>query len=96
MQWFEEISEATDQEFREAVIPKPTDFSGSKYPTEISDLRVTGAPEFVEAVASRLKLLLEFEDETTRLEINLQRTENRDTGELTENYALYLSVAKRG
>lgn len=36
------------------------------------------------------------EDDATRLEINLQRTEDRDTGELTENYALYLSVAERG
>jgi hypothetical protein len=37
-----------------------------------------------------------MEDDKTRLEINLQRTEDGDTGELTDNYALYISVAERG
>jgi hypothetical protein len=44
----------------------------------------------------QFKPLLEFESEDTRLEINLQQTEDRDTGGLTDNYALYLSVAERG
>lgn len=96
LQWLNEIDEATEQEIRDAVVSKPKDFSGSKYPTEISDVRVTGSPAFVEAVGSLFKPLLEFEGEETRLEINLQRTEDRDTGELTDNYALYLSVAERG
>ena len=77
----------------------PTTDSGhvvKRHATEISDVRVTGTPEFVEAVGSRFKSLLQFEGEETRVEINLQRTEDRDTGELTENYALYLSVAERG
>lgn len=96
MQWLRELDERSEEELKDAVVPKPADFSGSTYPTEISSVRVTGEPEFVEAVASLLKPLLDFEDDTTRLEINLQRTEDRDSGELTENYALYLSVAERG
>lgn len=96
MGWLDGLDEATDQEIRGAVVVKPDDFSGSKYATDISDIRVTGAPEFVEAVGSLFKSLVEFEGKETRLEINLQRTEDRDTGELTENYALYLSVAERG
>lgn len=78
------------------MIPKPSDFSGSKYPTEISTVRITGTPEFIEAAGSHLKLLLNFEDDTTRVEVNLQRAEDRDTGELTDSYALYLSIAERG
>lgn len=96
LQWLDDIDEATEQEIRDAVVSKPKNFSGSKYPTEISDVRVTGSPAFVEAIGSLFNPLLQFEDEKTRLEINLQQTEDRDTGELTDNYAVYLSVAERG
>lgn len=91
-----DIDEASEQEIREAIVEKPKGFTGSKYSTEISDVRITGTPEFVEAVGSLFKPFLDSEGEDTRLEINLQRTEDRDTGELTDNYALYLSVAERG
>ncbi len=37
-----------------------------------------------------------MEDYSRRVEINLKETEDRDTGEETGNYALYLSVAERG
>jgi len=96
MQWLAEIEEATNQELMESIEPKPNHFSGSKYATEISDIRITGSPEFVEAAGSLFKPLLEFENDTTRLEINLQQTEDRDTKQLTDNYALYISVSERG
>lgn len=96
MDWLASLDEPSDQELRESVIPKPAAFTGSTYPTEISTVRITGAPEFIESAGSLLKPLLQFEDDSTRVEINLQRTEDRDTGELTDNYALYLSVAERG
>lgn len=96
MRWLDGLDDPSDEELQRAVIPKPSDFSGSKYAEEISDVRVTGSPEFIEAVAGRLKALQGLEGADTRLEINLQQTEDRDTGELTDNYALYLSVAERG
>ncbi len=96
VEWLSGLNEASEQEIRESVVEKPNGFTGSKYPTEISDIRVTGSSEFVEAVGSLFKPLLEFEREDTRLEINLKQTEDRDTKELTDNYALYLSVAERG
>lgn len=45
----------------------------------MSDIRVTGSPEFVEAVGSQFKSLLEFEGEDTQLEINCNgpKTETR-------------------
>lgn len=95
-EWLTGLDEASEQDLRDSVVAKSKGFSGSKYATEISDIRVTGTPKFVEVIGSLFKPLLEFESEETRLEINLQRTEDRDTGELTENYALYLSVAERG
>ena len=96
MEWLASINSSADEELKRAVVPKPSGFEGSKYATEISGVRVTGSPEFIEAVAGRLKPLRDLEAGETRLELNLQRTEHRETGELTDNYALYLSVAERG
>lgn len=96
MKWLDGLEVARDEELKQSVLPKPADFSGSKYPTDISTVRLTGGPEFVSAAGSLLKPILDFEDDNTRVEIKLQQTENRDTGELTDNYALYLSVADRG
>jgi hypothetical protein len=96
MRWMDGLGESTDVELVKSVVPKPNGFTGSKYPTEISEVRVTGAPEFIEAIAGLLKPLQALEDDATRVEINLQQTEDRDTGELTDNYALYISVAERG
>ena len=96
MQWLDELEKPTDEGFVQSVVPKPNGFTGSKYPTEISDVRVTGAPEFIETIAGLLKPLQKLENDKTRLELNLQQTEDRDTGELTDNYALYMSVAERG
>lgn len=96
MAWLESLDEPTADELRDAMIPKPSGFSGSTYPTSISNIRITGDPAFVETVAGLLKPLQDLEGTDTRVEINLQQTEDRDSGDLTGNYALYLSVAERG
>ncbi len=95
MQWLESLEKASDNELKEAVVEKPAGFTGSTYPTEISDVRLTGGPDFIETAGSLLKPLLDFEDANTRVELNLQQTEDRETEELTDNYALYISVAER-
>jgi len=94
--WLQTLDTPSEEELIAAVTPQPSDHSGSKYATEISSIRITGAPEFVETVAALLKPLLAWESSATRLAVNLQETEDRDTGEFTGNYALYLSAAVRG
>ncbi len=96
MEWLEELDRPTSAELKRSVIEKPSDFSGSTYPTDISTIRLTGDPSFIETVAGLFSWIVEMEDYSRRVEINLQRTEDRDTGEQTDNYALYLSVAERG
>jgi uncharacterized Zn finger protein (UPF0148 family) len=96
MDWLDSLSEPTDRELQNAFLAKPADFSGSTYPTSISNVRITGDAKFIETVAGLLKPIRELEDGRRRVEINLQKTEDRETGELTGNYALYLSVAERG
>lgn len=96
MEWLDGLDEPTPTELKRAFIPKPSAFSGSTYPASISNIRITGDPAFIETVAGLLKPIQEREGPGTRVEINLQQTEDRDTGEMTGNYALYLSVAERG
>lgn len=96
MQWLQSLDQPSPEELNSAFIAKPSDFKGSTYPTSISNIRITGDPEFVETVAGLFNQMTELEGARTRVEINLQKTEDRDSGELTGNYALYLSVAERG
>lgn len=96
MRWLNSLSEPTDREIQNAFLPKPADFSGSTFPTSISNIRITGDAKFVETIAGLLKPIQELEGGRTRVEMNLQKTEDRETEELTGNYALYLSVAERG
>lgn len=96
MRWLDSIDEPTDKELKGAFLVKPAGFSGSTSPTSISTVRITGDPTFVEAVAGLFKPIHDLEGANTRVEINLQETEHRDTGEFTGNYALYLSIANRG
>lgn len=95
MRWLEGLTDHDDAALKETVVPKPQGFTGSKFATDVSSVRVTGTPAFIEAVASRLKPFLDFEDHRTRVAINLQQVEDNDTGDLTDNYALYLSVAEK-
>lgn len=96
MRWLNNLNEPSPAELRRAFLPKPTGFTGSTYATSVSQIRITGDPKFVETVAGLLKPIQRLENAQTRVAINLQQAENKDTGEMTENYALYLSVAQRG
>jgi hypothetical protein len=94
--WLEALDEPSPVELRRAVVPRPQGFSGSTYAADVSNVRVTGDAEFVETVAGLFRPPLEMESHRTRLEISLQETEDRETGEPTGNYALYLGVVERG
>ena len=96
MQWMKQLDEPDEDDLIAAVEPKDNDHTGSTYATCISNIRFTGTPEFITEVAKLLKPLLAWESSATRLELKLQQIEDRDSGELTDNYALYLSAAMRG
>ena len=96
MDWLKNRDRPSGAEMKRAMMEKPSDFEGSTYPTDISNIRVTGDARFIETVAGLLEPLLDLENDETRVEINLQRTKVRDTNQYTGNYALYLSVAERG
>jgi|GEM_PF-2430573 len=95
IEWLESRDRPSSAKLRKAVVEKPSDFSGSTFPTDISTIRLTGDAQFIETVAGLFQWMVDMEDYSRRVEINLQETEDRDTSELTGNYALYLSVAER-
>ena len=96
MEWLENRERPSEADLRRAVMEKPSDFTGSTFPTDISTIRLTGDPQFIETVAGLFTWIVGMEDYSRRVEINLKDTEDKETGERTGNYALYLSVAERG
>ncbi|WP_198530090.1 hypothetical protein [Halorubrum aethiopicum] len=96
MAWLKGLDTPSDDELISAVTHKPDEFSGSTFATPVSQVRVTGDSTFISAVAGLLKPLLVWESSATRLDLKVQQVEDRETGELTDNYALYLGAAERG
>lgn len=96
MAWLKDRDRPSTAELRRSVIEKPSDFTGSTFPADISTVRLTGDPQFIETVAGLFSWVVEMEDYGRRVEVNLKETEDRETGDDTGNYALYLSVAERG
>lgn len=97
MDWLDSLDDPDDgSAMVKAIVPKPKNHSGSTFAEDIGNVRVTGDAEFIEEVARHLKPFLKAENHRTRLSLNVQKVEDRDSGELTDNYALYLSVAERG
>lgn len=95
LNWFERLDVSNEDELLRSVVPKPEDHSGSTFPTPISNIRVTGTPEFITQVAKLLKPLLVYESSATRVALKVQQIKDRETEERTDNYALYLSAAER-
>jgi hypothetical protein len=95
IEWLDSRDRPSSAELRKTVVEKPSDFTGSTFPTDTSTIRLTGDAHFIETVAGLFQWMVDMEDYSRRVQINLQETEDRDTSELTGNYALYLSVAER-
>lgn len=96
MAWMQGLDEPTDADLLRSVTPKPYEHSGSTFATDISQVRLTGDAAFIEAVAGLLTPLLAYESSATRVDLSVKETEDRETGALTGNYALYLTVVERG
>ena len=96
IEWLLNRSEPTPEDVLEAITPKRYDAEGSTYASPASEVRISGTPEFVETVAGLLKPFIATETDKTRLNINLQPIKDRDTGKITENYALHLHAVERG
>lgn len=81
------------------IYMKPIDYEhqGSTYGED--GLRITGRPEFIASVMSRLKEFLNFENPTTKLAVTYRQTESPSQvkmGEIKTSYVFYVSARERG
>jgi hypothetical protein len=76
--------------------PKPVRYSheGSTYAED--GIRITGSKSFVDSVLSRLKDLLKYESDTTRLQVVYNRSTDRESGKTISSYNCYVQVHGRG
>ncbi len=96
VRWLQERSEPTPEEIVNAVIPKPYGQKGKTFSKPISDVRIKGNAEFVETIAGLLKPFVDCESINTRLDIQLQKVKEKETGEPTDTWSLYIKSAERG
>ncbi len=76
--------------------PRPVRYrhEGSTYAED--GMRITGSKAFVDSVLSRLKDLLRFESDETRLQVVYKRSTDRDSGKTISSYNCYVQVHARG
>lgn len=78
------------------LAPEPVPYKHSGSTFERDGVRITGSREFIDAVLSRLRPLLAFENGTTRLELAYQQATDRDTGYPLDSWSCYVKVHERG
>lgn len=75
--------------------PVPYKHEGSTFGED--GIRICGSPAFIDAVLSRLKDLLEYENGTTRLQVSYRRSEGKPGKPLgREGWNCYIQVHERG
>lgn len=67
---------------------------GSTYDQD--SIRLTGSKRFIDGVLSKLKELLGYESDETRLQLTYQETIDRETKTPTGTYNCYIQVHERG
>ena len=75
--------------------PKPVRYTheGSTYSED--GIRITGSKAFVDSVLSRLKDLLAYEGEETRLQVVYKKSTDRESGKMLTSYNCYVQVHAR-
>ena len=68
--------------------------TGSTYDED--GIRITGSKGFIDSLLSNLKSLLEYEGDSTRLQLTYQPTVDRETQLPTGTYNCYIQVHERG
>lgn len=78
------------------LAPKPVRYTheGSTYAED--GVRITGSKAFVDSVLSRLKDLLRFESDETRLQVVYKKSMDRESGKTLASYNCYVQVHARG
>jgi len=83
-----------DQNQPIAIKPIPYKNKGTTY--DMDGIRITGSQKFIDSVLSRLKDLLDYEADETRLQIAYNESTDRETRAKLGSYNCYIQVHYRG
>lgn len=81
---------------KKVIKVKPVAYKHKGSTFDEDGIRITGSPEFVDAVLSRISDMLEHENELTRLQVAYQPVKDRETGMPTRAVSCYVQVHERG
>ena len=76
------------------VFPVPYKHQGSTYDQD--GIRITGSKQFIDSILSRIKDLLEEENDETRLQLVYKQSVDKETGYPMNSYNCYIQVHERG
>lgn len=78
------------------LAPKPVQYTheGSTYAED--GIRITGSRKFIDSALSRLKDLLAYECDETRLQVVYQQSADRESGKKLGSWNCYIQVHARG
>ena len=82
----------TDQALK--PVPVPYKHTGSTYGQD--GIRITGSPEFIDSVLSKLKDLLQYENGETRLQLVYNQITCKKSGLKMNTHNCYYQVHERG
>ena len=72
----------------------PYKHEGSTYAED--GIRITGSKSFIDSILSRIKDLLEHENDETRLQLVYKQSVDKETGAELPSYNCYIQVHERG
>ncbi len=76
--------------------PRPVRYGHEGSTFAEDGIRITGSRAFVDSVLSRLRDLLVFENDDTRLQVVFKRSSDRENGKLLSAWNCYIQVHQRG
>lgn len=75
------------------VTPIPVNHQGTT--RDDDGIRLTGSPQFIAATISRLKEILAYENENTKIEITYKQSEAQGGNMARQSYIMYIQVRER-
>jgi hypothetical protein len=76
------------------ISPVAYKHEGSTYAED--GIRITGSTQFIDSILSRIKDLLDYEADGTRLQVVYKESQDRETKESLDSWNCYIQVHERG
>lgn len=74
--------------------PVPEHHRGTRFRND--GMRITGSPQFINSIMSRIKDLLQFEGGQYRLDVEYRQIEAPTASQMNSDYVFYVHLIKKG